>query len=82
MTEIVYYEGCDYSLTINGTEFVDLSLDEQIDTCRKIIDSGLLKESTMQRFIECFASDTGVYENLGHCDTCGSENDQYTVKLT
>ena len=48
--KIVYLNGCNYSMEIDGTEFVDLSKDEQMEVCNRIIDSGKCSSSSLRKF--------------------------------
>lgn len=55
--KIDYLDGCNYSMDINGTEFVDLSRTQQQELCHKIIDSdNILKRilvDFMEGYLEC-----------------------------
>lgn len=70
---------CD-SITIDGIETVDLSLDKVKDTIKTLInketDLGLL-QSILIDFIES----KGDYEDLGTCETCGDTIFKYTLKI-
>lgn len=48
--KIVYLNGCNYSMEIDGTEFVDLSKEEQREVCSRIIDSGKCSSSSLRKF--------------------------------
>lgn len=128
---IVYLNGCNYSLEVNGNEFACIPKDIQKDICHTVIRNGNcgvftmrkfyecyyecdkdlefdkeeearleaidydeLKElcdvsidtdecsvSTMQTLLECFVENNGKYKDLGYCETCGSYNDEYSIKI-
>lgn len=79
--KIVLIDGCGYSLEVDGKEFIDLTAEEQIKVCEKILNSKLCTESTRQSFVEQFVEVTGDVEDLGYCEQCGSTNDKYNIEL-
>lgn len=70
---------CD-SITIDGIETIDLSIDKVKDTIKTLInketDLGLL-QSILIDFIES----KGDYEDLGTCEKCGDTIYKYTLKI-
>lgn len=52
--KIVYLNGCNYSMEIDGTEFVDLSKEEQREVCSRIIDSGKCSSSSLRKFYDYY----------------------------
>lgn len=70
---------CD-SVTIDGIETIDLSIDKVKDTIKTLInketDLGLL-QSILIDFIES----KGDYEDLGTCEECGDTIYKYTLKI-
>ena len=70
---------CD-SLTIDGIETINLSIDKVKDTIKTLInketDLGLL-QSILIDFIES----KGDYEDLGTCEECGDTISKYTLKI-
>lgn len=70
---------CD-SITIDGIETIDLSIDKVKDTIKTLInketDLGLL-QSILIDFIEC----KGDYEDLGTYEECGDTIYRYTLKV-
>ena len=70
---------CD-SITIDGIETIDLSIDKVKDTIKTLInketDLGLL-QSILIDFIEC----KGDYEDLGTCEECDDTIYKYTLKI-
>ena len=70
---------CD-SITIDGIETIDLSIDKIKDTIKTLInketDLGLL-QSILIDFIES----KGDYEDLGTCKECGDTIYKYTLKI-
>ena len=129
--KIDYLNGCSYSMTVDGIEFVDLSEEKQKEVCHRIIgdnkcdfftmkkfyeyyyecdkdlefddeeetnidvmddnklkklcnssiDSEECSEATLQTLVECFMERNGRYKHLGYCNTCGSQNDNYTIEI-
>ena len=77
--KIELLEGCDYSMEIDGTEFVDLPYDRQKEICRKLIDRA--DEAILQSFVEDICHSTGTIEDLGYCETCGEYNERYTINI-
>lgn len=80
--ELEYYDGCDYSTTINGKELVELSKEEIRDTLIPILKQYLTEDtdlSVLQSLFETVLMDNGAYEDLGYCETCGSYNSSYTM---
>ena len=60
--KIVYLNGCNYSMEIDGTEFVDLSKVEQMEVCNRIIDSGKCSSSSLRKFYTYYMEgDKGEY---------------------
>lgn len=70
---------CD-SLTIDGIETIDLSIDKIKDTIKTLVDKekdlGLL-QSILIDFIES----NGDYEDLGTCEECGDTITKYTLNI-
>ena len=75
----ITYIGNDYSLYIDGEEFVDIDYDKQKEICHKLVDK--VSEGVLQRFIENACTEMGEYEDLGCCETCGEYIDKYTIEI-
>lgn len=70
---------CD-SITIDGVETIDLSIDKVKDTIKLIID----KETdlgVLQSILIDFIESKGNYEDLGTCEECGDTIYKYTLKI-
>lgn len=79
-----YYYECDKDLEFDEDEEAKLEAmdyDELKKLCNSSIDTDECSESTMQKLIECFAENNGTCKDLGYCDTCGSYNDEYSIKI-
>lgn len=74
-------DGCNYSLEINGEEFVTLPTKQQKELCHKLIDNENITEYVMQRFIELFMESCADEDDLGYCEQCDSYNDIYKTVL-
>lgn len=69
-----------YSMTFNGTEFVDLTKDQQIEIVHKLVDK--VKDSAiLQEIIERIMESIGDYKDFGTCETCGDFIEQYTLNI-
>lgn len=70
---------CD-SITIDGIETIDLSIDKVKDTIKTLInketDLGLL-----QSILIDFIKSKDDYEDLGTCEECGDTIYKYTLKI-
>ena len=75
----ITYTCNDYSLNIDGKEFVDIDYDKQKEICHKLVDK--VSEGVLQRFIENACIEMGEYEDLGQCKTCGEYIDKYTIEI-
>lgn len=65
---IKYLEGCGYSMEINGTEFVDLSVAEQREVCQRIISNDMTSHDMLVSFIETyFECDAEIVPNEYKC---------------
>lgn len=72
--KIVYLYGCSYSLEINGTEFVDLSREEQENICHTIIDDSRFAKPLKDRFVMAYVEgDSGL--------EFGKEDQDYVDRL-
>ena len=70
---------CD-SITIDGVETIDLSIDKVKDTIKLIID----KETdlgVLQSILIDLIESKGDYEDLGTCEECGDTIYKYTLKI-
>ena len=70
---------CD-SITIDGVETIDLSIDKVKDTIKLIID----KETdlgVLQSILIDLIESKGYYEDLGTCEECGDFITKYTLKI-
>lgn len=77
---IEYNDGCNFSLTIDGTETIDLDYTTIKNAIRKLLD----KEedlSVLQHMLIDLIESQGDYEDLGHCEQCGSYNYEYTIEI-
>lgn len=63
----ITYIGNDYSLDIDGKEFVDIDYDKQKEICHKLVDK--VSEGVLQRFIEVACIRMGEYEQIDYCET-------------
>ena len=75
----ITYIGNDYSLYIDGKEFVDIDYDKQKEICHKLVDK--VSEGVLQRFVEIACTGMGKYEDLGYCETCGEFVDKYVINI-
>ena len=75
----ITYIGNDYSLYIDGKEFVDIDYDKQKEICHKLVDK--VSEGVLQRFVELACAGMGEYEDLGYCETCGEYIDKYVINI-
>lgn len=82
--EIKYTEGCiAYILTVDGKNTSDYKIKELQDMVHKVIDS-LNKESdrgTLQQFLIDIAQIRGEENYVAHCEECGNNIHEYTLKL-
>ena len=62
----------DYSLYIDGKEFVDIDYDKLVDK---------VSEGVLQRFIEFACIGMGEYEQLDYCETHGEFVDKYVINI-
>lgn len=72
----ITYIGNDYSLYIDGEEFVDIDYDKQKEICHKLVDK--VSEGVLQRFIEIACTGMGEYEQ---CKTHGEFVDKYVINI-
>ena len=75
----ITYIGNDYSLYIDGKEFVDIDYDKQKEICHKLVDK--VSEGVLQRFVDIACIGMGEYEDLGYCETCGEFVDKYVINI-
>lgn len=75
----ITYTYNDYSLNIDGKEFVDIDYDKQKEICHKLVDK--VSEGVLQRFVELACAGMGEYEDLGYCETCGEFVDKYVINI-
>lgn len=80
MSRIVYLNGCTYSMEIDGTEFVDLSKEKQIELVRKLVEK-VTDSGVLQNIAEEVLESIGEHSDFGYCEQCGSFNDQYTLSI-
>lgn len=59
----------DYSLYIDGKEFVDIDYDDKVS------------EGVLQRFVEIACAGMGEYEQLDYCETHGEFVDKYVINI-
>lgn len=71
----ITYIGNDYSLDIDGKEFVDIDYDKQKEICHKLVDK--VSEGVLQRFIEIACTGMGEYERETH----GEFVDKYVINI-
>lgn len=69
----------DYSLYIDGKEFVDIDYDKQKEICHKLVDK--VSEGVLQRFIEVACIGMGEYEQVDYCETHGEFVDKYVINI-
>ena len=69
----------DYSLDIDGKEFVDIDYDKQKEICHKLVYK--VSEGVLQRFIEFACTGMGEYEHLDYCETHGEFVDKYVINI-
>lgn len=72
----ITYTCNDYSLNIDGKEFVDIDYDKQKEICHKLVDK--VSEGVLQRFAEFACTGMGEYEQ---CETCGEYIDKYVINI-
>ena len=75
----ITYIGNDYSLYIDGKEFVDVDYDKQKEICHKLVDK--VSEGVLQRFVEIACAGMGEYEQLDYCETYGEFVDKYVINI-
>lgn len=75
----ITYIGNDYSLYIDGKEFVDIDYDKQKEICHKLVDK--VSEGVLQRFVEIACVGMGEYEQLDYCETHGEFVDKYVINI-
>lgn len=80
MSKIVYLNGCTYSMEIDGTEFIDLSKEKQIELVRKLVEK-VTDSGVLQNIAEEVLESIGEHSDFGYCEQCGSFNDQYTLSI-
>ena len=69
----------DYSLNIDGKEFVDIDKKKKKEICHKLVDK--VSEGVLQRFIEFACVRMGEYEHLDYCETQGEFVDKYVINI-
>lgn len=69
----------DYSLYIDGKEFVDINYDKQKEICHKLVDK--VSEGVLQRFVEIACTVMGEYEQLDYCETYGGSVNKYKINI-
>lgn len=75
----ITYIGNDYSLYINGKEFVDIDYDKQKEICHKLVNK--VSEGVLQRFAEIVCTVMGEYKQLDYCETHGEFVDKYVINI-
>ena len=75
----ITYIGNDYSLYIDGKEFVDIDYDKQKEICHKLVDK--VSEGVVQRFVVIACTGMGEYEQLDDCGTHGEFVDKYVINI-
>lgn len=75
----ITYIGNDYSLYIDGEEFVDIDCDKQKEICHKLVDK--VSEGVLQRFVEITCTGMGEYEQVDYCETHGEFVDKYVINI-
>ena len=70
---------CD-SITIDGVETIDLSIDKVKDTIKLIIDTET-DLGVLQSILIDLIESKGDYEDLGTCEECGDFITKYTLKI-
>lgn len=82
--EIKYTEGCiSYGLTVDGKDTSDCEIKELQDMVHKVTDA-LNRESdrkTLQQFLIDISQIRGEEKYVAHCDECGDNIYEYTLKL-
>ncbi len=70
---------CD-SLTIDGTETVDMDINKVKEVVKKLID--ITNDlGTIQSILMDLVESQGDFEDLGTCDQCGDWITKYTVEI-
>ena len=75
----ITYIGNDYSLYIDGKEFVDIDYDKQKEICHELVDK--VSEGVLRIFIEFACIGMGEYEQLDYCETYGEFVDKYVINI-
>ena len=70
---------CD-SLTIDGKETIDMSLEDIKEAIKKLVDY-TNDLGTLQSVIMEIVETEGDYEDLGHCEECGDYISKYTLEI-
>ena len=72
---------CD-SLTVDGVEEIDLTDEKRKEVLKALGDYITnLPTSELNNLMQLLLDYFGEYEDLGHCDCCGSWIDKNTLKL-
>ena len=69
----------DYSLYIDGKEFVDIDYDKQKEICHKLVDK--VSEGVLQRFAEIACIGMGEYEQIDYCETYEGSVNKYVINI-
>ncbi len=79
--KLVLIDGCNYSLEVDGKEFIELTSEEQTKVCMKILQCKLFTDSIKHNFVEQFVEAVGDVEDLGYCEQCDSYNNKYSIEV-
>lgn len=79
--KIEYTTGCTDAVEIDGTEFIYLSYKDQMDVCKKLLETQKLPESLLRNFVSDTAEWIGEEEYLDYCEECGAYNSKYKIEI-
>lgn len=79
--KLEYTDGCICdSLTVDGIETIDISINDFKKVLYQLIDRET-DLGTLQSIMIKLMEQQGEYEDLGHCSCCGDYITKYTLKL-
>lgn len=78
--KLQYVTGCICdSLSVDGKEFNELSLEEQRVICHKLVDDA--SEYVIQQMFITYMEDHADCETTGPCECCGDMITEYNIEL-
>lgn len=78
--KLQYVIGCVYdSLSVDGKEFNEMSLEEQRAVCHKLVDNA--RDDTLQQMFITYMENNTEYEMSGPCECCSDLIFEYNEKI-